>query len=202
MLLTLASLAFAAPDADTARPMPFRVDVHVAGVVLDDSAYGQLNSSGMTTFGVRAGYAVLPWLVPFVGASFNGAGLTHNFDTSRLQSAYYQDQFFGGAKAQWSPNRYFGVYGLAQGQAVYGLLRLDDDPDADDNAGQVEADGATGGVTGALGLEASAPVKRDLFAITFHLECGYAWNAPLHLGDVATLDPQGVFLRTGIGAAF
>lgn len=210
MLLTLLTFAFAAEPAP-GRAMPIQLDVHVSGLILPTSEYRLLNEGGTTAVGLRAGYAVTPWLIPFVGASFNGAGMDHYFENdeayvddyaSTFRTAYHEDQFFGGAKVQWSANRYFGLYGLVQGQAVYGLLQIDDDLDTDENPGQLQVDGVTGGFAGALGVEAGAPVADDLLAITFFLEGGYAWNAPLLLGDVATLNPQGVMLRGGLGVKF
>lgn len=199
-------VASLAADLDSPSRKPWEVDIHVAGIVLENSALGEFNRNGATTAGLRVGYRVAPWITPFVGASANGAGMSHfveEGDTGDLfQTAYYQDQFFGGLKSAWSPLPYFGVYGLAQGQLVLGILRIDDDPDVDDNPGQIELEGATGGLTAALGVQAAAPVRGDRVDVTFHMEVGYAWNAPLELGDVATLNIQGVFIRTGAGARF
>ena len=199
-------VASVAADLDSPRVKPWEVDIHVAGIVLENSALGEFNRSGATTAGLRVGYRVAPWITPFVGASANGAGMSHfveEGDSGDLfQTAYYQDQFFAGLKSAWAPSPYFGIYGLAQGQLVLGILRIDDDAEVDDNPGQIELEGATGGVTGALGIQAAAPVRGDRVDVTFHLEVGYAWNAPLELGDVATLNIQGVFIRTGAGARF
>ena len=199
-------VASVAVDLDIPRVKPWEVDLHVAGLVLEDSALREFNGSGATAAGLRVGYRVAPWITPFVGASANGAGMSHfvaDGDTADFfQTAYYQDQFFVGLKSAWAPSPYFGLYGLAQGQLVVGLLRIDDDPDVDDNPGQMELEGATAGATAALGMQAAAPVRGDRVEVTFHLEVGYAWNAPLELGDVAMLNIEGVFIRTGAGARF
>ncbi len=203
MLLALFSFAHAGP-------VPLQFDLSVGGTIYPTVERSELTESG-ADFGVRVGYAVQPWLVPYVGATFGGGGMDHYFENddayvddyaSTFRSAYVEDQFLAGVKFAWQPNRYFGLYGRAQGQLVYGDIRIDDDLDTDDNPGQLEYSGLSGGATGVLGLEAAAPVAADVFAVTFHLEGGYTWNAPLHLGDVAALDLQGAVIRAGIGARF
>jgi hypothetical protein len=75
----------AAPRASSsARPLdldapgPWDVQVHVSGVFLDgNSAYPEVSPSGSTALGGSVGYAVTPWLHPFVSVSALRAGMGH-----------------------------------------------------------------------------------------------------------------------------
>jgi hypothetical protein len=201
------------PDAELA-PVPhvgrWDVQLNVSGVVLDGtSAYGDLTDAGAAAFGGTVGYAVTPWLHPFLGLSALRAGHKHYIPdaddeesgSTSLLSSYEQQQLALGVRAEASPNSMVGLFVLGQGQLTLGTVRFDDDPDVDDNLGQFEASGATGGLTGTAGVTAYAPTG-SVVSVSFTAEGGYAWNAPLALGDAATLDLSGAFLRFGVGARF
>ena len=94
------------------------------------------------------------------------------------------------------------MYGALHLQGLYGDLRMDDDPDDDANPGQLQASGVTGGAGASVGIQAIAPTRSRQVSVLFRMEAGYAWFAPLELGDVGRLDPQGVSIRTGIGLRF
>ena len=52
-----------------------------------------------------------------------------------------------------------------------------DDPDDDENPGQLQATGVTAGGEVVGGLEALAPTHVPPLAVTFHVEAGYALAA-------------------------
>ncbi len=208
------------PDAALA-PVPrvprWNVQVNLSGVILDpNSAVSLVSETGVTAVGGSVSYAVTPWLHPFVGFNALRAGMAHGssglleeegYDeelyasTPFLNTAYEQEQIALGARGELAVHSMVGLFVLAQGQATVGTLRFDDDPDVDDNLGQFEASGATAGLTGSAGLTTYAPTGSDV-SVSFSAEGGYEWNAPLEIGDVATLDISGVFLRFGVGARF
>lgn len=209
------------PDAELA-PVPrvprWNVQVNLSGVILDpESAVAAVSETGVTALGGSVSYAVTPWLHPFVGFNALRAGMGHgsagmltvdDYDGEEayssgpfLNTAYEQQQIALGARGELAVHPMVGLFVLAQGQATLATLRFDDDPDVDDNLGQFEASGATAGLTGSAGLSAYAPTGGDV-SVSFSAEGGYAWNAPLEIGEVATLDISGVFLRFGVGARF
>lgn len=184
-----------------------QLDLSVAGTIFEQDPYGSLANSGLTSWGLRASYRVNRWLVPFAGVSYTDATMEHivsaddELGSTSFRTGLYQTQVFLGAKPTWSPNKYFGLYGLAQAQGLIGVVRLDDDPDDDENLGQVEGDGfAIGGTFGA-GVEAFAPTGGRA-QIAFSFELGYSAYTPLLLGDVATIDASGVSIRTGVGVRY
>ncbi len=208
------------PDAHIV-PVPhvprWNVQLNVSGVILDsNSSYKELNSSGSAAFGGTVSYAYKPWLHPFFGISALRAGRTHYNDglltgtdeeeweysegaTGDLLTSYEQQQFALGARAEAEVHPMVGLFVLGQTQLTLGTLRFDDDPDVDDNLSQFEASGATAGITATGGLTAYAPTGSDV-EVSFTAEGGYEWNAPLELGDTATLDLLGPFIRVGVGA--
>lgn len=211
------------PDADlelVPRVPRWNVQVNVSGVVFDStSSVPIVSESGVTAVGGSVSYAVTPWLHPFVGFNAMRAGMSHGgpglmeesesgddeayyyYDSPQLQTAYDQQQIALGARGELAVHPLVGLFVLGQGQLTLATLRFDDDQDVDDNLSQFEASGATGGVTGTAGLTAYAPTGGDL-SVSFSAEVGYEWNAPLEIGEVATLDVSGVFLRFGAGVRF
>ncbi|GDX83557.1 hypothetical protein LBMAG42_53680 [Deltaproteobacteria bacterium] len=185
----------------------YQIDVSVAGTVFESDPYGSLSNGGLTSAGIRGSYRVNRWLVPFAGLSYTDATMSHivtsddELGSTTFRTGLYQTQMFLGAKPTWAPNKYVGVYGLVQAQGLLGIVRLDDDPDDDENLGQIEGEGFAFGGTFGAGVEAFAPTGGPL-QIAFSFELGYSAYAPLQLEDVATIDASGVSLRTGVGVRF
>lgn len=209
------------PDAALA-PVPrvprWNVQLNLSGVFLDpESAVPVVSETGVTAVGGSVSYAVTPGLHPFVGFNALRAGMGHgnagmlafeDYDASDtyssgpfLNTAYEQQQLALGARGELAVHSMVGLFVLGQSQLTLATLRFDDDLDVDDNLGQFEASGATLGVTGSAGMSAYAPTGADV-SVSFSAEAGYEWNAPLEVGEVATLDISGVFLRLGVGARF
>ena len=202
-------------DLDAPPVQRWEVTAELSGIVIQDPSWGNLTNSGEVAWGIDAGYHVLPWLTPYVELGYNSAAMTQYGDGVDETGAYTtgesERQFrtlFGqthariGARATWSPSPYFGMYGALHLQGLYGDLRMDDDPDDDANPGQLQASGVTGGAGASVGIQAIAPTRSRQVSVLFRMEAGYAWFAPLELGDVGSLDPQGVSIRTGIGLRF
>lgn len=185
----------------------FQVDISVGGTAFERDPYGTLTSAGITSCGLRASYRLKPWLVPFVGVSTTGDAQSHAITsawgdaTTEFVAGLYQTQVFVGVKPTWSLNRHFGAYGLLQAQGLFGTLRIDDDPDDDENLGQVEAEGFAPGATIGAGVEAFAPTGGAVL-VAFYLEFGYSAYEPLSLSDIATIDVSGVAVRAGAGIRF
>ena len=184
-----------------------QVDLSVGGTAFERDPYGTLTESGITSWGLRASYRVKPWLVPFVGLSMTEDTQAHAITsawgdaTTEFVTGLYQTQVFVGVKPTWSMNRHFGAYGLLQAQGLFGTLRIDDDPDDDENLGQVEAEGFAPGATLGAGVEAFVPTAGAVL-VAFYLEFGYSAYEPLSLSDIATIDASGVAVRAGAGVRF
>lgn len=217
MLLTLFSLALAAPDsAEPTEPVePFEVallppkvlrwevSAQFAGIAVEDSTWGRLTPGGTLAWGVDAGYHVLPWLTPYVAVAFNEGGMEIETDGGAdFQTAFDQVHGRVGARAAWIPSPWVNLYGAAHAQVLYGSLRIDDDPDDDENPGQLTYSGLTGGGGLSVGVQAVAPTGSRNVNLLFHLEAGYVLYAPLTLEQVAVADPSGVSVRGGMGVKF
>lgn len=93
-------------------------------------------------------------------------------------------------------------YGTAQALGVVGVLRMDDDTEDDDNVNELRRVGVAPGGVAALGLDLIAlRADRPVRPATY-LEAGYAYVAPMKLGDAGDLDFRGFYLRWGLGARF
>lgn len=122
-------------------------------------------------------------------------------DEVGIQTRSWYTTLAVGAKFNWDIARWFEVYGLVQGVGMHDLLRLDDDPESDDNLTQVEAFGFTGGAAGSAGVSFRIPLGKTL-QLGFYSELGGAWTAPAAIGDVAEIQFSGMTGRLGTGLRF
>ena len=122
--------------------------------------------------------------------------------SSRFRAAYIGDLISVGAKADLRVNDYFYPYLTAQGAIQLGTVRLDDNADNDQNLGQVQQSGATGGFLAALGAEVPVQLGTSGIAVAPYLELGYGWFAPMGLEELGSLKLGGFSGRTGFGVRF
>ncbi len=208
-LTLFAALLMAAPAEATPRH-EIGFELGLTPNVDDDF---RLFSDGalMRSLGIRGGVAV--WSLgeviglKVVGSwhrSWHGSTLFLGEDgDASLQSAFFADEFSLGPKVDVDFWHILYPYATVQGTLVSGLVKLDDDPLVDDNAGQVKGGALTGGVRVAGGIEVLVPHGRGPVAAALYTEVGYAFTGPMNFGELGDMEPGGGFaLRTGVGLRF
>lgn len=187
------------------------LDVHLSVQGSDDPGWTYLSEEGhLTSIGLRAGYPLHKHLVLVGGWEHGASGMEFNTydDTgddgseTSFQTGSYMNQFQLGVKSGWGPNHWAKFYGTVQADVLYGIVRIDDDKNDDENPGQVEATGVGFGVLGAAGFETAVPLGKSGVSLAFYGELGYTWLAPTNIGEVATIQIDGVSGRVGTGLRF
>ena len=93
-------------------------------------------------------------------------------------------------------------YVTAQFLGLVGALRLDDAPYDDNNPNELREYGFAPGGVAAAGFDLVFLRADRAVRPATNLELGYAYEAPLALGDMGSLDFRGFYLRWGVGARF
>ena len=188
-----------------------QLDLHVAGQGTDDPGWNLLSEDGhLSSVGLRAGLPVHKYVTVLAGWEHGASGMEFNtYDQSgddgselSFRTGSYINQFQLGVKSGWGPSHWAKFYGVASADVLYGIVRVDDDPDDDENPGQVQAEGVGVGALGAVGFETAVPLGKSGVSLAFYGELGYTWTAPFNLGDVATIQVDGVSGRVGTGVRF
>lgn len=145
----------------------------------------RLEGGGNTTYGYEDGYDGSGGDLPGgeLATAFRGNGLTVGVRSGPL--LWHRVQPFA----------------TVRGGLLVGTLRLDDDPDDDENPNQLVARGLTPGFVAAGGVRLGTSDERDL-AVFHQSEVGYALWAPLNLGDYGELALRGVHFRASLGMRF
>lgn len=175
----------------------------------------------LVSYGLRVGYAVHPnvsvlvgWQHAAHGASTSGPaagaellGYEGDDEYAYYESeqafwaAMYTDQVSVGAKAGATVWKWLHPYGTVQLVGMRGLVRMDDDPNDDENVTQIEVAGLTGGFAAAGGFDILIPVRGSV-AIAPYVEVGYGLLAPMKLEDLGSVQFSGFSGRTGLGVRF
>lgn len=107
-----------------------------------------------------------------------------------------------GARGQITLEEFMQPYVVAQGLLQIDTLRLDDDPDHDDNATQLRARGAGLGVHAAAGVAFMVETDFPRLLVVPYIEAGYGHIFEHQVGELGGLAFHGISGRLGIGARF
>lgn len=133
----------------------------------------------------------------------NSRGSWRYADEASYVAAFTVDTFGLGVKLDADIGEVFAPYVAAQTLLVRGLARFDDDPTDRHSPGQTKYAGVAPGLLAVGGVEVSSPDFASFPGEVFlHLEVGYGAIAPLQLGELGSMAPHGVAVRSGIGMRF
>jgi hypothetical protein len=175
-------------------------------------------SDTLSSYGVRAGYAVHP-RVAIIGGWHHGAhgsriemdGYEGDNDEyyydeyeggQAMAAAYYADTFSLGAKADLPIATWFRPYATLQGLGIMSKVRLDDDTTTDDNPNQLQRSAMSFGGAATGGLDFRVPFNQGAWALSSHVELGYHLGTAANFEELGSLSNRGLLFRWGLGARF
>lgn len=196
MLALLALLISPALAADS------ELSLELASMAAPDPALGTFGTHTVPSFGVRAGVqvhnnvsAVLSW-----HHTRRGADLYVNGTEFAARAAWFGNELALGAKADVSFGDVFMPYAVATGVVLLGSARLDDDPDVNDNPGQVREGAVAFGARPMAGVELRMPRSYETgLTGAVYIELGWTFLTPLDHGDLGDLRAGGFTANGGIG---
>jgi len=159
----------------------------------------------LPTQGLRLGWAVHDRVALVAGWHRGAQGMTVGGETtgqSDFVATFGAHLFSLGAKADVALTPWFAPYATAQAIGLIGTVRLDDDPEDDENPNQIAESAFAPGAMGTAGVEFRIPFHDGAFAAATSLEMGYAWLAPLAYDTLGDLQFRGFAVRWGVGARF
>ena len=181
------------------------VDLELGWLGAEDPAYDLFSEAdSLSTWGVRAGWPVMDRLAVVGGWQHGASGMTlQSGEDLEIATGLWSNAASLGVKADVSMTRWLSLYATVQGAGLFQLARMDDDPEDDENAGQVEAHGFAPGAYAALGPEFLIPLGKDKErSLALYAEFGYGWLAPMELGDFGRIQYMGFSGRLGTGVRF
>ncbi|MFT4625953.1 MAG: hypothetical protein ACI8PZ_004624 [Myxococcota bacterium] len=161
------------------------------------------NRDGMPSRGLRVGIAPVERFTVLAGWHRVRRGADLDLPGGSLNAAFFADEFTLGPKVDLNIGDIFYPYATVQGVLFRGVMKLDDDPDRDDNAGQIRAAALSGGALFMGGLELRNP-SSDMLPLQFavHVEAGYGLISRGNYDTLGSMQPGGFVLRTGVGVRF
>ena len=202
-LIVLAALCAALP----ARAADHELSFEVGSLAARDPAWDTFSgTNAMVTLGLRGGYRVHDRVAVIASYHHTRTGSDLYGDASGdlfSRAAFFGNEFSLGAKADLSVKDFMLPYVTLSGVLLYSDVRFDDDPDDNDNAGQVKETALAGGARGMGGLEFRIP-RWNPPGITAgaYFELGYTYLSPLSFGDLGDMDLGGFTVRGGIGLRY
>ncbi len=197
-----------------AEPPKVQLSIEAGSLRSGDPAWDLFaDRNRMPSWGGRLGYRLRPRLELVAGwhhvrrgsritvPGATGGGDDFEDDSASFVAAFDGDQITLGPRVDVSIEDALLPYLQVQGMVFRGLARLDDAPNSRTNLGQVRESGLTGGVLAMAGAELRIPPGAPV-VLSYHLELGYGWVAPLALGDFGEIQPGGFAVRTGFGVHF
>jgi len=207
----LLPLTAEAQDADD-RILRYEFNIEAGSLANSDPVWDLVGGeTAMPSFGLSAGYRVVE-RVAIVGAWHHvqrGAavsapiGGSDGEDTQfgSFVTAYYGNEYSLGAKADVSLDDIFFPFVSAQGLVLQSQLKMDGDPQVDDEATETGFSGVSPGFLVTGGAEVRFPPGADV-QVGIDLELGYGWVARTDLDELGTMKAGGFAIRSGVGVRF
>ncbi len=158
---------------------------------------------GLTSGGLRFAVAANDHLSVVAGWHYGSRGAIVDVpDSMVFTAAFRAHEVSVGAQVDVDPTDVVSPYLLVEALALPGTVLFDGDSRRADNATQDKRSGFTGGGAALIGCDVHAKQGGASFAPAAFLEVGYAYAAPLALGDYGKIPVHGVIARLGAGVRF
>jgi hypothetical protein len=162
------------------------------------------DSNAMGSWGARVGFGLgdrTSLLVDWQHSSPGGEVMTEA-DTANFQAALTVDQLSVGPRFGIPIHDVVMPYVTAQAVAMRGRVRLDGDPDSNDELDEWKDSALTGGGLAMGGAQVVLGDPEQAVRFSGHLEMGYGYALPLDFGDYGSISFHGFALRGGAGIVF
>ena len=214
MMFITALLSAGSAMAGSADSIDHELSLELGSMHSSDPTWDAFSDSEQViAWGIRGGYGISPRLA--VVASWHRGQHDSYFEVEAetyhdLDMDFTTNQFAIGPKVDFQIDHWFRPYVTLQGMGMLGQIRIDEDPDDDDNELLKFSDTGFGGFAAAgIDFIPGSSDKRLHFAS--HIEWGYgkvfalqfedkdAGNDAVEIGD---LDLQGFTINWGVGVRF
>jgi hypothetical protein len=204
--LLLSSLVLAADSG----PPKLELSFQTGWTAANDPRYDLLSDADVLgSLGLRAGVRVHPRVAVVLDWQHGGSMMEiYSYEDddgngeSSFNSAFSVDQIGIGVLGDLKVGSWFRPYATVQGVLAVESLRLDDDPDHDDNSTQVRETGVGGGAYGALGVEFRIRLGKSGLVLAPYTELGGSYLSGAKLGQIGAVSFGGFAGRAGIGLRF
>ena len=199
--MTLLMMAATALAADN------EIALELGSLYTDDSAWDAFSSNDvLPARGIRGAFGVAEDVSVIASYGFSARGADVDVwgsnDDDWLKTAFYGHTLGVGAKYNLLDWTYLRPYVAPQALALYGIARLDDDPDDDNSLNQLQASGFSFGGMVNGGVDLVLADDRWGFAPALYGELGYGWMSQLELDQYGDVQFKGLSARFGVGVHF
>jgi hypothetical protein len=200
-----------APAPEEGRLLRYEFNIEAGSLANTDPVWDLVGGdTAMPSFGLSAGFRVID-RIAIVGAWHHvqrGAGVSapigpggEDAEFGSFVSAYYGNEYSLGAKADVSLDDVFLPFLSAQGLVLQSQLKMDGDPEVDDESNEVGFSGVAPGFLVTGGAEIRFPPGAAV-QVGLDLELGYGYVADTDLDELGTMEAGGFVIRSGIGVRF
>ncbi len=184
-----------------AAPPELSLDLELGQLHNGDESFDLFSErDGMPSRGVQAGVRVATPVVVQVSGHRVSRGLDLSVaEGLSIATAYFANEWTAGVRVDHTFADIFQPYAAVHGLLLQGAMKLDDEPEDDDNPNQLVARAVHPGALLTGGFEIRGPQQDRKWTAGFLVEAGYGLVARADYGDFGSMKPGGFVLRTGIG---
>ena len=161
-------------------------------------------SNAMGSWGARLGFGLSDRTSLLVDWQHSGPGgevMTED-DSASFDAALTVDQLSVGPRFGITIQDVVTPYVTAQAVGMRGRVRLDGDPQSNDELDEWKDSSLTGGLLAMGGAQVVLGDPEQAVRFSGHLEMGYGYALPLEFGDYGSISFHGFALRGGAGIVF
>lgn len=168
-----------------------------------DDRYAMFSGDdSLPVWGLRGAWRFNPNVSLLVDWGHGGATQENNLDIGSWQSQFRANSLGVGLRVDGHLSKHLSPYFNLMADGILAQVRLDDDPNHDDNSTQIRAHGLGIGGYSALGLAVPFGDAHSSVRMTPYLEMGYGLSSNINIGDLGAVRFYGFSGRAGVALRF